>query len=286
MRKLVFSIVGLATGSLIVLGQIPNYAAWGSESTHSIREGHSLWLSQGSGTFEPVDPSTPSGPFGDGGTGYYEPPKTSDAPRRTTGGGTRSYGCGDAVPIDITALAPQTHIGQTAATRPTLTWFVADETPYPVEIQLYRYLSSDPDSDRVERLGIYNAGPSQLGYMTFTLPDSEPDLVVGETYRWKVILQCSPSQPSRNRLDEADFQVVAPPADLALADDPVQQAQQYAAAGLWYDAIAVLSQAPVSPAAAAFRRELVAELAALEVTNPNDEFSLLSDRLNYIAEQD
>jgi hypothetical protein len=66
--------------------------------------------------------------------------------------------------------------------------------------------------------------------------------------------------------------------------DPVQQADQYVAMGLWYDAIAVLSQAPVSPAAAAYRSELVASLAELEVENPNDEFSLFSDRLIYIAD--
>jgi hypothetical protein len=63
----------------------------------------------------------------------------------------------------------------------------------------------------------------------------------------------------------------------------VQRAQQYAAAGLWYDAIALLAQPPLSPDDIDYRRELVLSLAALEAENPNDQFSLLSYRLRMIV---
>jgi hypothetical protein len=166
---------------------------------------------------------------------------------------------------------------------------VADETPYPVEVQLYRYVSSDPADDRLEPVGTFDLGLSQVGWMTLTLPATLPPLVVGETYRWKVIVKCSAGQPSKNSLDEADLQVVAAPAAMPATGDPVQQADQYVAMGLWYDAIAVLSQTPVSPAADAYRSELVgdlAELAAQAATDPGDGFSELSDRLRYIANWD
>ncbi|MEA5449378.1 DUF928 domain-containing protein [Leptolyngbya sp. CCNP1308] len=289
MHKLVFVLTKLTTGSLISLVLMSNHPAWGSDFTHHPSEDNFLQLSQG--TTNPAYESPGPSDSGDdpkiGAGTHYRPPEAPREPRRTTGGGTRGGICEDTAAIDITALAPRTHIGQTTSTRPTLTWFVADETPYPVQIQLYRYRSSDPADDGVERLGIYNIGPSQPGYMTFTLPDDQSALMVGETYRWKVILQCSPSQPSRNRIDEADLVVVAPPADpvATVSATPVELAEQYGAAGLWYDAIAVLSQAPGS-AAADYRRGLIADLAELEAANPNDEFSLLSDRLTYIAEQD
>jgi hypothetical protein len=76
---------------------------------------------------------------------------------------------------------------------------------------------------------------------------------------------------------------------MVVTGEPVQQAEQYVAAGLWYDAIAVLSQTPVSPAAAAYRSELVgdlAELAAQEAKDPIDGFLELSNRLRYIANLD
>jgi hypothetical protein len=191
--------------------------------------------------------------------------------------------------FSVVALAPQTHIGRTASNRPTLTWYIAEEKPYPVELQLYRYTSSDPADIQIERVDFFELGLSQPGWMTFTLPTSLPPLDVGETYRWKVILKCSESQPSRNKIDEADLQVLPSPLGMVVTGEPVQQAEQYVAAGLWYDAIAVLSQTPVSPAAAAYRSELVgdlAELAAQEAKDPIDGFLELSNRLRYIANLD
>ena len=191
------------------------------------------------------------------------------------------------------ALAPQTHAGQTMSPRPTLTWYIAEERSYPVQLQLYRYTSQDPTNTQLERVEFFDVGLSQPGWMAFTLPSSLPPLQVGEMYRWKVIVRCSESQPSRNKIDEADLQVVSPPPGMEVTGEPVQQAEQYVAAGLWYDAIAVLSQDPVSPAAVAYRSELVgdlAELAAQAANDPNNEFSrefsLLSDRLRYVANLD
>ena len=215
----------------------------------------------------------------------YQPPPDAEPPKRATVGGSRGGCTGDA-PIDLTALAPQSHIGRTASTRPTLVWFVPDATPYPLQLQLYRYTSAEAETDQLEPVQSFDFEQSQPGYMTFTLPADAPALTVGETYRWKVILFCNPGRPSQVNLDEADLQVVGPPAGLEAiaADSSVAQAAQYVAAGLWYDAIAVLSQAPVSPAAAAYRSELVADLAQLETANPNDEWSQFSERLRYIAE--
>ncbi|MFH7243968.1 MAG: DUF928 domain-containing protein [Spirulina sp.] len=223
-------------------------------------------------------PLSPAGPGPRGGTRAYQPPADPGYPRRTTGGGTRG-GCDGRAATSLTAMAPQAHIGQTASLHPTLTWYIADTMPVPLELQIYRYTSEDPTDDRLEPVAFFDLGRSQTGWMTFTLPDDLPPLVVGETYRWKIIAQCSESQPSRNRIDEADLQVVAMPTDIEITGDSSQQAQQYAEAGLWYDAIALLAQPPLSPVEVSYRRDLVLSLADLEAENPNDPLSLLSYRL-------
>lgn len=214
----------------------------------------------------------------------YRANPDSRPPRRTVGGGTRG-GCDGTAPINLTALAPQAHIGATAATRPTLVWYVPDETPYPMQLQLYRYAAAE--GDELTPVNTFDLGESQPGYRSFTLPEDEPALAVGGTYRWKVILQCNPGRPSQVALDEADLQVVAATNRAAMGQgNLVDRAERAIAAGLWYDAIALLSEAPVSPAADAYRRDLLAGLAEQEALNPNDGISLFSDRLTYLAEQE
>lgn len=184
----------------------------------------------------------------------YLPPSFSRPPRRTTAGGTRG-GCGGQAAINLTALAPQGHTGQTAASRPTLTWFLAEQTPYPLELQLYRYLSGDGEDSRLEPLGIFDLGESQAGYQRFTLPASHP-LQPGQTYRWKLVLACEPSRPSRNQIAEADLQVVTTPGAVAPATNPVDRAADFVELGLWYEAIASLSEPPVTAPATAYRQAL------------------------------
>ncbi|NMF83368.1 DUF928 domain-containing protein [Nodosilinea sp. P-1105] len=261
MRRSTLAITLLSLGSLTGLWMAASSPSWGRTLPTGPQSGPGQVLTQR------------------GNQRGYQPPPNTRAPRRTTGGGTRG-GCAGDAPIDLTILAPQGHVGQTAMSHPTLVWYVPDDTPYDTELQLYRY--AEAQGDELEPIAVFDLGPSQSGYQTFTLPDDQPGLTVGETYRWKVIVHCFPGQPSRSALDEADLVVVADGVDQPAAD-PVSQAEQAIAAGLWYDAIALLSQAPVSPEAATYRQALLANLAALEAENPNDDLSLFSERLLYLA---
>jgi hypothetical protein len=257
----------LVTGSLATVSLLPEYST-----------GHVLASEPAGQEVKPVAEIVQ-------GKGYQPPPPDrSSGPRRTTGGGTRGGGCEQQGEIDLTVLAPQTHIGQTASDHPTLVWYVPDEDPYELELQLYRYASDDPTDDTLEPVATFDLGESELGYMSFTLPEDQPALSPDETYRWKIILKCEPSQPSKSQIGEADLQVI--PANMSLdmlAGDPVAQAEQLAEAGLWYDAIAVLSKEPVSAATAAYRNELLSSLAAMEADNPRDSASGFSERLRYLA---
>jgi hypothetical protein len=216
----------------------------------------------------------------------YRPPSSSRSPRRTTAGGTRGGCSGDAA-INLTALAPQGHSGQTAASRPTLTWFLADQAPYPLELQFYRYIGRDIEDDRLEPLGVFDLGQSQPGYHSFTLPASLAPLQPGQFYRWKLVLKCEPGQPSKNQIAEADLQVVPASSPMAAATltNPVDRSAHFIELGLWYEAIASLSEPPVTPAVTAYRRALLEDLAALEAENPEDSKTNFSQALRSIATQ-
>jgi hypothetical protein len=280
----------LATASLTAVVFLIPGQSWGNgfSNMSSLQDNQNHSLIESLKNYVPPANSSPPGGSITGGTRAYVPPATSSAPRRRTAGGTRGAGgCDGTAPINLTALAPQQHIGQTANTRPTFVWYVADEKSYPVELLLYRYASEDP-MDPLELVGRFDPGPSQKGYMSLTLPDDQPALISGETYRWKIVVYCQAGQPDRSQLDEADLQVVDAPVGLDPGDAPVDQASALAEAGLWYDAIAVLSQPPVSPAAAAYRRELVASLAELEAANAGEgsgnQSSPFSRQLRHIAD--
>lgn len=266
MRKSKLAIAGLAAGHLLYLVFASSQPSWGYHATNSpsARPDQPLLLASSRRT--------------------YQPPANATPPRRVTGGGTRGN-CSSQSDVSITALAPQIHTGQTVSTRPTFTWFISDQDAYPVELQLYRYSSSDPTDDRVEPVRTFDLGLSQPGWSSLTLPADQAPLEVGETYRWKIILKCSAGQPSRNRVDEADLQVVPPLADIEVTGDVVQQAEQYSSAGLWYDAIAALARAPIASTAAIYRSELVASLATLEAENAHDGISMFSQRLRRIVDQ-
>ncbi len=88
---------------------------------------------------------------------------------------------------------------------------------------------------------------------------------------------CDPARPSRNRVDIAEFEVVSPPDNLELSGDTaLTQAQKYAAAGLWYDAIALLIGLQLTPDASSYRETLLLSLADIELPE-------LSEQLQFIA---
>lgn len=171
----------------------------------------------------------------------YIPPPYSPPPDSPDATGTRGPcgGHGQTLlgnsQISITILAPQTHVGQTVSTHPTMAWFVNDMQPFPMELHLYE------DYGGGERQRLKVDLQSSPGIMTWTLPEQEPGLTVGQRYRWQVVLVCSANYYSNARVAGAAFDVVAPQADLtqalALAADPAIRSEIYAKQGLWYDAL-------------------------------------------------
>jgi Domain of Unknown Function (DUF928) len=163
----------------------------------------------------------------------YTPPPNPSKPKETGTNTTRGGSCeGDSAAV-LTALVPFSHMGQTISGHPTFTWFVPDRTSRPLQLRLFT--RSGQPLYRTEM-------QSQPGIMSVALPPNLPQLSIGQSYKWQVVLVCDRNVPSRNVVAAAEIQVVQPAASLqaqlAAAPTPQQRIDLYAESGLWYDAIA------------------------------------------------
>lgn len=191
----------------------------------------------------------------------YVPPVDASAPSGdSTSTGTR--GCDSLDPQNtITTLAPRQHVGQTANTRPTFVWYVPNTESFLMELQLYKMTPNGRhELERKVQL------QTSHGFMSYTLPENEPELAVGERYVWQVVQFCDGDDLAAAAVSSAEIEVVSSPAHLT--DTPttnrIEQANRYAEAGLWYDALALISVPPADASAEAFRNQLLTDLAELE----------------------
>lgn len=165
----------------------------------------------------------------------YTPNPNSPPPKEPTDSTGSRGGCAGDTETKLTALAPQSHVGQTGSTHPTFAWFVPDSQPYPIIFQLYEY---DANSNRqlIETINLQ----SSPGIMTLSLPEEESGLSVGKRYRWQVVILCNPNYPSSALVAEAEIDVVEMPSALKMAlaatTDPIERTELYASKGLWYNA--------------------------------------------------
>lgn len=148
-------------------------------------------------------------------TRTYVPPRTGSPPDARTIAGTRGVGCAEHSETTLTALAPYSHIGQTASTHPTFAWY-APEGQAAVEFRLYTYGADGALQPQPLYEVMLENSP---GITTFTLSNDEPGLAVGRYY-WQVALLCDLAHPSEDLVAGTEIEVVAAASDLA---------------SLWYD---------------------------------------------------
>lgn len=189
--------------------------------------------------------------------GYTPPPPVNRTSSGSTTGGVRGQ-CSRGSGLPLLALAPSAVEQAFATPRPTLTWFVPEESAYDLVFQLFQGNAEEPLYD-VEMM-------SQAGIMSWTLPADAPALTIGETYRWRVILICNPNRPSLSVVDEAQFVVAEMPSAITTAssNDPVAAINQMVTSGFWYDALALTLSDPGVEQWRSLRLELLQDLARLE----------------------
>jgi hypothetical protein len=164
----------------------------------------------------------------------YTPPRrgTPSSPHRV-GGGTRS---GKNFP-SVTALVPD-HTGLTISDQPTLFWFLTEPLDVPLEIVMTETGADGPILEY--RL----PPPASAGIQHLHLADHNVHLVPGKQYVWSIAMVIDAAHRSRDVFAtgtiervESSPAISSQIAQASRAEIPVR----YAAAGLWYDALASVS---------------------------------------------
>ena len=193
----------------------------------------------------------------------YQPPDGDPPTGPVVSNGTRDS-CGEIYEIPLTVLAPSRHVGQTTTTTPTLAWFVPATTPYRINLSLY-IVDEDQSPELVKQLEYVE---SVSGLVTFTMPEDEFQLQVGQRYLWEVALACTPDSLIYDQAFVAELDIREPSpsvtAALATAQTPLEKAEIYAGAGYWYDALREALIASDNSGIDGSVRFLLYELAELE----------------------
>jgi Domain of Unknown Function (DUF928) len=190
---------------------------------------------------------------------YVPPPRS--APGGRVGGSTRGTGM---MPI-LSALAPD-HTGLTTQEQPSLFWYLAGATTYPVELTIIDDQTIQPLLER--RL----SGPIQPGVQRVRLADYGVRFSPGVPYRWSVALVVDPDSRSRDNIAGGTIERIALPKALRAKLDGAGKTNApsiYAEAGLWYDALTAISDlinaAPHDPALQQQRASLLEQVGLRDI---------------------
>lgn len=170
-------------------------------------------------------------------TEFDPPDRGTDGNRQ---GSSSRTGCPE-VPQPLTALIPETNLGLTAADRPTFLFYVpySPEPPREVELVLLDEAENEIFNQKIT--------PSEIpGIISISLPETAADLEIGKTYRWQFSYICNPRIRAEDDYVEGAIARVAMDDELSrqleAVNTPLERAELYAKAGLWYETLAELAQ--------------------------------------------
>ena len=182
-----------------------------------------------------------------------EPLDFSDTgrPGQQTAGETRSGQCGD-VPIPLTALVPSSNSGKTIATHPQL-WFYL---PYEAKnVSKVEFVIQESDRKDVYR---QSWQPQHVpGYISASLPETEPGLATNKSYRWYFKVYCQNNDNSAPLFVQGWIDKIEVSADISSQVEPEQSPHMfYAEQNLWFDAIDSLLTLLNSPEIVSHKEEI------------------------------
>jgi len=164
----------------------------------------------------------------------YKPPMRG-APVGRVGGGTR----GSEGPLPALAVLTPDHTGLTGQTQPTLYWYLSRTATQPIEVTIIEAQGVKPLFET--RL----ASPQPAGVHHIRLAEHGVSLTPGVLYTWSVALIADPNSRSQDIVAGGAIELTPAPETLRaqLAQGgKAEQAKIYAAAGIWYDAMAALGE--------------------------------------------
>ena len=167
----------------------------------------------------------------------FQPPEQG-APGRREGGGTRGLAC----PTPITALIPQSTMGQTISEKPTFFYYVPQALDKTVQFELA------DENDKTVYKKSFRMVTSRAGIVSVSLDSdgNSPALKVGKNYQWYFTIKCSPQSYTDDVLVSGwiNRTAIAPTVKTQLDRSPDRRAKLsiFAQQGLWYEYLATLAQ--------------------------------------------
>jgi hypothetical protein len=165
-------------------------------------------------------------------------PRDEGAPQARVRGASRGPGFEKVPSVD--ALVPE-QVGYTLDAQPTLYWYLSDSTERRVDFTLHAADSKsvDPEFETALR------GPLAAGINRIDLASYGVTLKPGVIYMWYISLFPHSDSESDARVSGGAIQLMTTPPELQVqldAADTEQRPFVLAAAGIWYDALGVLSE--------------------------------------------
>ncbi len=163
----------------------------------------------------------------------FLPPTTAAPSVRVTGG---SRGSGDAT-LTLDVLAPD-DVGVTTREQPSLFWFQSKPANAKFELTLLQENKAKP----IVQVAVERS--TKAGIQRLKLADTGAKLVPGVEYQWVVALVTDPDNRSSDLVASGVIKRIEPAAGLkerVAKATPDSLAAVYAEAGVWYDALAALS---------------------------------------------
>lgn len=169
--------------------------------------------------------------------GYsLEFPETSGtgAPERTASGGRRDQSCLQGGAMSATALVPLNNLVTTVAEKPSLFFYLPA-----TQAKTAEFVLMDNQGNELAQKMITLTG--EAGVMDVKLPDTAK-LETNQNYWWELAIICNPQDRTQDLFIQGKLQRQELPTEFVRqleTADLLQQAQLYADAGIWHEALAI-----------------------------------------------
>ncbi|MEG4205649.1 DUF928 domain-containing protein [Microcoleus sp. Pol7_A1] len=233
--SLILSLEAVAAGSFLIPAEALNSPA-NSVDRHSQPQLPLNWH-----TVQPPEPrgSRPNIQPTGAAWNSFQPPE-GGVPGRREGGGTRGLECPTATAA-LTALIPQSTMGQTISAKPTFFYYLPVALDKTVEFELA------DERDKTLYKKSFRMVTSRAGIVSVSLgsDDNSPALEVGKNYQWYFTIKCNPKNTTDDVLVSGwiNRTALAPNVKTQL-DRSLDRAKLsiFAQQSLWYEYLATLAQ--------------------------------------------
>ncbi|MEG4392457.1 DUF928 domain-containing protein [Microcoleus sp. BROC3] len=260
--SLILSLEAVAAGSFLIPAEALNSPA------NSVQRPSRPQLPLNWQTVQPPEPSgnRPNSQQLRAAWNNFQPPEDG-VPGRREGGGTRGLECPTATTA-LTALIPQSTMGQTISATPTFFYYLPVALDKTVQFELA------DERDKTLYKKSFRMVTSRAGIVSVSLGSdgNSPALEVGKNYQWYFTIKCNPKNTTDDVLVSGwiNRTALAPTVKIELDRSPDSRAKLsiFAQQGLWYEYLATLAQLRMeSPSDASLALKWLEVLNSVELGN-------------------